>query len=76
MYYVYMREYCVKVHMSLIAYRYVDWRITVPMQMIELNLILKAAQRAVTSKCFWRLFLGTVMMHAFGYTSDAGSLEA
>ena len=27
--------------------------------MIKFNLILKAAQRPVTSKGFWRLFLGT-----------------
>ena len=42
---------------------------------IEFNLILKAAQRPVTSKDFWRLFLGTAMMLAFGYAGEPGSLE-
>merc|ERR1712127_688658 len=33
--YMYMREYWVQVHESPIVYRYVDWTITVPLQMIE-----------------------------------------
>merc|ERR1712110_991469 len=41
--YMYMREYWVQVHKSPIVYRYVDWTITVPLQMIEFNLILKAS---------------------------------
>merc|ERR1711981_1320762 len=47
--YMYMREYWVQVHASPIVYRYVDWSITVPLQMIEFNLILKAAGVASTS---------------------------
>jgi len=74
--YMYMREYWVQVHKSPIVYRYVDWSITVPLQMIEFNLILKAAQKPVTSDCFWRLFLGTVVMLAFGYAGETGLLEA
>ena len=42
--YMYMREFWVQVHTSPIVYRYVDWSITVPLQMIEFNLILKAAK--------------------------------
>ena len=64
--YMYMREYWVQVHKSPIVYRYVDWSITVPLQMIEFNLILKAAQKPVTSNCFWWLFLGTVVIVALG----------
>merc|ERR1719161_3035639 len=33
--YMYMREFWVMVHKSPIVYRYVDWSITVPLQMIE-----------------------------------------
>merc|ERR1712137_1320041 len=32
--YMYMREYWVSVHRSPIVYRYIDWSITVPLQMI------------------------------------------
>merc|ERR1719210_2309276 len=60
--YMYMREYWVQVHKSPIVYRYVDWTITVPLQMIEFNLILKAAGKKVSSLMFWKLLLGTVVM--------------
>ena len=41
--YMYMREFWVTIHMSPILYRYIDWSITVPLQMIEFYLILSAA---------------------------------
>merc|ERR1712032_611270 len=44
--YMYMREYWVAVGKSPIVYRYIDWSITVPLQMIEFNLILKAAKQS------------------------------
>ena len=34
------------------------------------DLILKAAQKPVSSKCFWLLFLGTEVMLAFGYAGE------
>merc|ERR1712137_1198369 len=74
--YMFMREYWVQVHESPIVYRYVDWTITVPLQMIEFNLILKAARKPVTSGMFWRLLLGTVAMLGFGYAGETGALEA
>ena len=74
--YINMREYWVQVHKSPIVYRYVDWSITVPLQMIEFNLFLKAAGKPVTSGMFWRLFLGTVVMLSFGYAGETGLLEA
>merc|ERR1739847_211442 len=55
--YMYMREYWVQVHQSPIVYRYVDWSITVPLQMIEFNLILKAAGKPVSGAMFWKLLL-------------------
>jgi len=74
--YMYMREYWVQVHESPIVYRYVDWTITVPLQMIEFNLILKAARKPVSAGMFWRLLLGTCAMLAFGYAGETGALEA
>merc|ERR1712160_89703 len=68
--YMYMREYWVQVHKSPIVYRYIDWSITVPLQMIEFNLILKAAGKPVGSMMFWRLLGGTVAMLAFGYAGE------
>jgi len=68
--YMYMREYWVQVHKSPIVYRYIDWSITVPLQMIEFNLILKAAKKEVSAGMFWKLLVGTVIMLAFGYAGE------
>jgi len=68
--YMYMREYWVQVHKSPIVYRYVDWSITVPLQMIEFNLILKAAGKNVSSLMFWKLLLGTIVMLLCGYLGE------
>merc|ERR1711997_1383241 len=70
---MYMREYWVQVHKSPIVYRYVDWTITVPLQMIEFNLILKAAGKATSPGMFWRLLVGTVVMLLCG---EAGGTAA
>merc|ERR1711887_377889 len=72
--YMYMREYWVQVHKSPIVYRYVDWSITVPLQMIEFNLILKAAGKEPSAAMFWKLLLGTVVMLAFGYLGEIAVL--
>merc|ERR1711878_231420 len=72
--YMYMREYWVQVHKSPIVYRYVDWSITVPLQMIEFNLILKAAGKKVSAEMFWKLFLGTIVMLLCGYLGEIKAL--
>merc|ERR1711865_1070033 len=59
--------YWVQLHKSPVVYRYIDWSITVPLQMIEFNLILKAAGSASGGSGFWKLLIGTVMMLSFGY---------
>jgi bacteriorhodopsin len=74
--YMYMREYWVQTHASPIVYRYVDWSITVPLQMIEFNLILRAAGSKPSSGMFWKLLLGTVVMLLSGYLGEIGSLPA
>merc|ERR1719428_152874 len=68
--YMYMREYWVQAHQSPIVYRYVDWSITVPLQMIEFNLILKAAGKKTSPAMFWKLLVGTVVMLLFGYLGE------
>merc|ERR1711988_669664 len=71
-----MREYWVQVHASPIVYRYVDWSITVPLQMIEFNLILKAAGKNTTAAGFFKLLIGTVLMLCFGYLGEIAVLPA
>merc|ERR1712072_224220 len=73
--YFYMREFWVLIHGSPILYRYIDWSITVPLQMIEFNLILKAVQPDISSGMFWRLLLGTLVMLTFGYLGESRAIN-
>jgi len=74
--YFYMREFWVAIHMSPILYRYIDWSITVPLQMIEFYLILSAVNRNIGQGMFWRLLLGTLVMLAAGYAGEAQLVPA
>merc|ERR1712125_206652 len=72
--YFYMREFWVLIHTSPILYRYIDWSITVPLQMIEFYLILSAVSKDINKLSFWILLVGTVVMLAGGYSGEAGFL--
>jgi hypothetical protein len=74
--YFYMREFWITIHMSPILYRYIDWSITVPLQMIEFYLILAAVRPSISQAMFWRLLLGTVIMLAAGYAGEAQFVPA
>jgi len=73
--YFYMREFWVQIHSSPILYRYIDWSITVPLQMIEFYLILNAVQPC-SPLMFARLLFGTVFMLAAGYAGEAQFVPA
>ena len=70
--YYYMRDLWVNEGESPIVYRYIDWLLTVPLQMIEFYLILIAAGLAVSSSVFWRLLIGTLVMLLGGYAGENG----
>jgi len=74
--YFYMREFWVQIGTSPIVYRYIDWSITVPLQMIEFYLILSAVQPNLGAGMFWRLLIGTVVMLAFGYMGESAVVNA
>merc|ERR1712159_262138 len=74
--YFYMREFWVQIGSSPILYRYIDWTITVPLQMIEFYLILTAVKPDIGAGMFYRLFLGTVAMLTFGYCGESGFINA
>jgi len=74
--YFYMREFWVQIGTSPIVYRYIDWTITVPLQMVEFYLILVAVQPNIGAGMFWRLLVGTVVMLAAGYSGEAGFVNA
>ena len=73
--YYYMRDYWINTNESPIVYRYIDWFLTVPLQMIEFYLILVAAGIALSSSVFWRLLLGTLVMLLGGFAGEVGSVS-
>jgi len=73
--YMYMRDVWVTTGDSPTVYRYIDWLITVPLQMIGFYLILAAVRKA-NSGMFWRLLIGSLVMLIGGYLGEAGYINA
>ena len=73
--YMYMRGVWVQTGESTTVYRYIDWLITVPLQMVEFYLIL-AAVRKVPGGIFWRLLIGSLVMLIGGYMGEAGYINS
>ena len=73
--YMYMRGVWVQTGDSPTVYRYIDWLITVPLQMVEFYLIL-AAVRKIPSGIFWRLLIGSLVMIIGGYLGEAGYINS
>jgi bacteriorhodopsin len=55
--------------------RYIDWLITVPLQIIEFYVIL-AAVTTVAAALFWRLLVASLVMLVFGYMGETGTMGA
>lgn len=72
--YFYMRDVWVSTGETPTVYRYIDWLLTVPLQMIEFYLILRAIG-AAPAGIFWRLFLGTLVMIIPGFLGEAGYID-
>jgi bacteriorhodopsin len=70
-----MREVWVETGQSPTVFRYIDWILTVPLQMIEFYLIL-AAVTTVSAGVFNRLLVGTLVMLIGGYLGEAGVINA
>jgi bacteriorhodopsin len=73
--YMYVRGVWVQTGDSPTVYRYIDWLITVPLQMVEFYLIL-AAVRKIPSGIFWRLLIGSLVMIIGGYLGEAGYINS
>jgi bacteriorhodopsin len=72
--YFYMRGVWISTGESPLVFRYVDWLLTVPLQIIEFYLIL-AAIAVVKSSLFWRLLIASVVMLVAGYLGEIGSVD-
>ena len=72
--YFYMRGVWISTGESPLVFRYVDWLLTVPLQIIEFYLIL-AAIAVVKSSLFWRLLIASVIMLVAGYLGEIGAVN-
>ena len=72
--YFYMRDVWVATGDSPTVLRYIDWLITVPLQIVEFYVIL-AAMTAVASSLFWRLLIASIIMLVFGYLGETGAMN-
>ena len=72
--YFYMRGVWVATGDSPTVLRYIDWLITVPLQIVEFYVIL-AAMTAVASSLFWRLLIASIIMLVFGYMGETGAMN-
>lgn len=69
--YLYMRDVWVETGSSPTVFRYIDWLITVPLQIVEFYLIL-AAVTVVGVRVFWKLLIASLVMLIGGYLGEAG----
>ena len=72
--YFYMRDVWASTGASPTVFRYVDWIVTVPLQMVEFYLIL-AACTVVAGGVFWRLLVGTLVMVIGGYLGETAMIN-
>ena len=71
--YLYMRGVWVETGETPTVFRYIDWLLTVPLQMVEFYLIL-AACTAVAGSLFKKLLGGSLVMLGFGFMGEAGMM--
>ena len=71
--YLYMREAHLAGDVTTV-FRYVDWLITVPLQIVEFYLIL-AAVTVVPAMLFWKLLLASLVMLVFGFMGETGLFD-
>ena len=71
--YLYMRGVWVETGETPTVFRYIDWLLTVPLQMVEFYLIL-AACTAVAGSLFKKLLFGSLVMLGFGFMGEAGMM--
>ena len=69
-----MRGVWIATDSSPTVYRYIDWLITVPLQLIEFYLIL-AAVTMVRGALFWQILTASLVMLLGGYFGETGVLS-
>ena len=74
LHYFYMRGVWIETGESPTVFRYVDWLLTVPLQITEFFLILSAIA-VVRAQLFWKLLVASIVMLVTGYLGEVGQME-
>ena len=72
--YMYLRSVWIEIGDAPTVYRYIDWFITIPLQLVEFYLILSAVKK-VNGNIFWRILIGALVMLIGGYLGQAGFID-
>lgn len=72
--YLYMRDIWIIAGDTPTVFRYIDWLITVPLQITEFYLII-AAVAVISAGVFWRLLTASIVMLVFGYLGETGLMD-
>lgn len=72
--YLYMRGMWIEAGSTPTVFRYIDWFITVPLQITEFYLIV-AAVSSIRVNIFWRLMSASILMLVAGYVSETGLVD-
>jgi len=73
--YTYMREVWAMDQTSPLVYRYIDWLITVPLQVVEFYLIM-AAIGAASFAMFRNLMAASIVMLVAGFFGESGAMDS
>ena len=73
LHYMYMRGVWVDKKKSPVAYRYIDWFLTVPLQIVEFYLVLSVDQDVPPSMLV-NMLLASLIMITFGFLGETGRI--
>lgn len=74
LHYFYMRDVWASTGESPTVFRYVDWLLTVPLQIVEFFLILSAIT-FVRASLFWKLLIASLVMLITGFIGEVGGAD-
>ena len=67
--YYYMKNVWIQNSKNPVVYRYIDWTLTVPLQIIEFYLILSVAAK-IPQSVFYKLLIASILMIVFGFLGE------
>lgn len=72
--YYYMKNVWIQSSKNPVVYRYIDWTLTVPLQMLEFYLILSVATK-IPQSVLYKLLGASVLMIVFGFLGETNMID-